>query len=98
MVDIKSELEEYGVTALVHDPLADPEEALDTYGFELTELQRMDALDALIFAVPHRAYAEWELESLKNRCASPENPILLDIKGMWDRNRALSLGFAYWRL
>lgn len=98
VVDIKAELEEYGVTALVHDPLVNADEAFATYGFRLTGLDDMRDLDAMIFAVPHSFYSGWDLDSLKKRCSQPDHPILLDIKGLWNRDQALSKGITYWRL
>lgn len=98
VVDIKKELDEYGVTVLVHDPQADADEARREYGLALTPLEDMRALDAAVFAVPHADYAEMELDALLRRFARPEAPILLDIKGLWSRDRALEAGFSYWRL
>lgn len=54
--DIISELEEFGITTLVHDPLASSEIALEEYALELTELDQFKNLDALILAVSHREY------------------------------------------
>ncbi len=51
--DILAELENHGATPLVHDPLADSNEAMQVYGVELHSLKSLDGLDALILAVPH---------------------------------------------
>ena len=98
VVDIRDELAEYGVSVLVHDPLADPGEALHEYGLSLTPLDGMRDLDALVFAVNHTAYASLSLEDLRPRFARPDTAILLDIKGLWRREQALDAGFIYWRL
>jgi UDP-N-acetyl-D-galactosamine dehydrogenase len=98
VVDIKAELEEYGVRVLVHDPLADPEEARREYGFALTEVDDMRQLDAVVLAVPHALYASWPLESLESRFVPGARPIVLDIKGIWDKNHAEELNYDYWRL
>src|SRR6516225_1301811 len=52
--DIVAELREFGITALVTDPMADREEALHEYGVKLVDLDAFKDLDALILAVPHR--------------------------------------------
>src|SRR6516225_5627181 len=52
--DILAELRSFGVNALVHDPMADREEALHEYGVKLVDLDAFKDLDALILAVPHR--------------------------------------------
>ena len=98
VVDIKAELEEFGATVLVHDPLADPDEARDEYGFSLTGEKDLRELDAVIAAVSHEQYASWSLEALKQRYVGKKRPILLDIKGVWAQQEALELGYAYWRL
>jgi UDP-N-acetyl-D-galactosamine dehydrogenase len=54
--DIVRELASFGIAALVHDPLADAGEAHEEYGLELAPLERFRDLDALVLAVPHRAY------------------------------------------
>ena len=61
--DILKELQDFGVTTLVHDALADAAEAKREYGVELSTLEEMKDLDAIILAVSHREYAERTLES-----------------------------------
>src|SRR6201998_2011735 len=60
--DIVAELRDFGIAALVADPLADPAEAKREYGVELVALDRFCQLDGLVLAVPHRMLAEggWE--------------------------------------
>jgi len=98
VVDIKAELDEFGVTVLVHDPLADPAEARHEYKLELTPLEAMRDLDAAILAVPHADYTSLGLAGLHSRFSGPEKAVLLDIKGLWNRAEAEKAGFSYWRL
>src|SRR6202011_438077 len=56
--DIVAELRDFGIAALVSDPLADPAEAKREYGVELVALDQLSELDGLILAVPHRVLAE----------------------------------------
>jgi UDP-N-acetyl-D-galactosamine dehydrogenase len=56
--DILRELQEFGIEALVHDPLADPEEAHAEYGIALAPLELFRELDAVVLAVPHASYRE----------------------------------------
>jgi UDP-N-acetyl-D-galactosamine dehydrogenase len=98
VVDIKAELEEYGVRVLVHDPLVEPLEAKREYGFALTDIEDMRQLDALVLAVPHGLYTGWPLETLESRFAPGGRPIVLDIKGIWDKTLAEALNYYYWRL
>lgn len=99
VVDIKRELEEYGVSILVHDPLADPEEARDAYGLTLSRLDDMRDLDAAVLAVAHDAYAALDLETIKTHFVNPEQVVLVDIKGRFSRQQAERAGIRqYWRL
>ena len=59
--DIVAELREFGISALVADPLADADEARREYGVELAALDQLGGLDGLILAVPHRVLGEPEL-------------------------------------
>jgi UDP-N-acetyl-D-glucosamine/UDP-N-acetyl-D-galactosamine dehydrogenase len=54
--DIVAELAQYGIDAMVHDPLGDPHEALEEYKIELAPLDKLVSLDAVILAVAHKEY------------------------------------------
>jgi UDP-N-acetyl-D-galactosamine dehydrogenase len=54
--DILRELNEFGVSPLLHDPWVDRAEALRAYGFPLSDLDAFTDLDALVFAVAHRDF------------------------------------------
>jgi UDP-N-acetyl-D-glucosamine/UDP-N-acetyl-D-galactosamine dehydrogenase len=54
--DIIKELAEFGIDAMVHDPLGDPEEAHEEYKVHITPLEKFQGLDALILAVSHKEY------------------------------------------
>ena len=56
--DILAELRQFGISARVADPLADPAEAEFHYGIGLVPLAAFEALDGLILAVPHRVIGE----------------------------------------
>jgi UDP-N-acetyl-D-galactosamine dehydrogenase len=103
VVDIISELRDYGVEVLVHDPLASAQEAKREYGLRLSRLGRLNELHALILAVPHQYY----LQNLNNRiirswfsAASRGKIILLDVKGAWPEagQNSGDESIVYWRL
>jgi len=56
VIDIANELMDYSVNVQVHDPLADPEEAIREYGIELLSKARLEPAEAVVLAVPHREY------------------------------------------
>jgi UDP-N-acetyl-D-galactosamine dehydrogenase len=54
--DLLAELAEFGVAALVHDPLASASAAERKYGITLSGMEAFRDLDGLVLAVPHRPY------------------------------------------
>ncbi|MFR7889325.1 MAG: UDP binding domain-containing protein, partial [Bilophila wadsworthia] len=101
VIDVIRELQEYGVDVLVHDPLADAGEVRHEYGLSFAALDELANLDALILAVPHKAYAEngvLEPVALHARFAVPDKALLLDVKGCLSPSAVQAEGMAYWRL
>jgi UDP-N-acetyl-D-galactosamine dehydrogenase len=96
VVDIISELADYQCEVYVHDPLADAGEAKSEYGVSLSTLDQLPAADALVFAVPHEQYLEWDIEVLLGLLA--EGGILVDVKARLDRSALTAAGVPYWRL
>ena len=56
--DIVRELREFGIDPLVHDPLADCHAAAHEFGITLSPIDAFRDLDAVIYAVSHRAYGD----------------------------------------
>ena len=97
VVDIVKELQDYGMNVLVHDPLADPEEARHYYGIQLIRRSHIHHADAAILAVGHADYAQGGLAVLADML-NPAYRLLLDIKAVFDPGEAERLGICYWRL
>jgi UDP-N-acetyl-D-glucosamine/UDP-N-acetyl-D-galactosamine dehydrogenase len=93
--DIIDELEQFGVTAMVHDPMGDPREALDEYGVSLRPWDDIADLDAMIYAVSHSYYQSMGQEALLSRVR--EGGVIVDVKSTLDPNR-LPRGLHYWSL
>jgi len=98
VVDIIRELTEYGVEVLVHDPLADPDEALREYGLALSPLEDLTGLDAVVLAVAHAEYAGLGPDRLAGLFREPGKGLVLDVKGALDRAAVIAAGLGYWRL
>ena len=96
VLDICAELADYSIDVAVHDPLADPAEALEEYGLRLTPLDEMIHLDAAVFAVAHGAYTDIRLNDFLSRCTAPA--VVLDLKGLWSSREAENPAVHYWRL
>lgn len=65
VVDIIRELEDYGVAVDVHDPWADPEEALAEYGVRLAPDPEEGRYDGVVVAVAHRQFREMGASRLR---------------------------------
>jgi UDP-N-acetyl-D-galactosamine dehydrogenase len=85
-----------GFALSVHDPLAEPAEALSLYNLHLLDRLPTEAsFDAVLAAVPHRAYASLDGDALV-RLLRP-NGLLADLKGLW-RHLDLPKGLQRWTL
>ncbi|MCF6460856.1 nucleotide sugar dehydrogenase [Clostridium sp. Cult3] len=65
VVDAIKELEEYGINVKVVDPVADEEDLWETYGIKLHNIEDIEDMDAIIFAVPHEEFKTIKLEDIK---------------------------------
>jgi UDP-N-acetyl-D-galactosamine dehydrogenase len=97
VVDIISELTEYGVEVLAHDPLADVKEAANYYNLELREMDDLAGVDAVIIAVMHRAYKKMGLEKIAGLC-SKGTPVIIDVKSGFSPKDVEQGRWVYWRL
>jgi UDP-N-acetyl-D-galactosamine dehydrogenase len=97
VVDIIDELKEYGVETIVYDPEADREDLEREYAIKLNEEKDIKNIDAVILAVPHNIFKEIDLKQLKEKFSN-EKYILIDVKGLFDRNEAEKENYIYWRL
>jgi UDP-N-acetyl-D-galactosamine dehydrogenase len=93
--DIVRELGQYGIRPFVHDPLAEPEQAMDEYGISLRPLDELRDLDGLILAVPHARY----LDEGPARIAERLKPggVLVDVKSVVPPS-SVPPGIHYWSL
>ncbi len=95
--DIIDELKEYGVQVLVHDPIAESEEAVQEYGIHLSKWEQLKDVDGIILAVAHRAYADMDSEKLLLPLRSQRDGVVIDVKCVLDRAK-LPASIKYWRL
>ena len=92
--DIVDELRDYGIDALVHDPLASKEQAWSEDGIRLSEWESIDDLDAVILAVPHRQYLE-DLSYIVDRVK--HGGVVMDVKSVIPSD-TLRDDLRYWSL
>ncbi len=92
--DILHELGDFAISPLIHDPLAEAGEVREEYGLTLSSFEEMNDLDALVLAVPHKAYLQdrdaW-LSLLR------PNGVLIDVRSALSP-ADLPEGITYWSL
>lgn len=100
VMDIYNELKEYGVSAIVADPVADAEEAKTLYGIEFADLKDVKTCDAVIIAVAHEAFKTLTLAELDKmfKAVPNDKKVIADVKGIFDRTLVESENYNYWRL
>ncbi len=96
VIDIKNELEEYGIDPVVADPQADAEEVRKLYDIEFTDIQKIQGMDAVILAVAHKEYKMLELKEL-DKLYGEGIKVFLDIKGVFHRKEYEEANYLYWR-
>ena len=96
VVDIIHELIDFGVKVHVSDPLADKSEALHEYKIELTPFEKLSTADVVIVAVAHNEYKKLSPEHLCK--LMNKNPVLIDVKSIYDQSKIKAAGIRLWRL
>ncbi|HZE91815.1 MAG TPA: nucleotide sugar dehydrogenase [Rhizobacter sp.] len=96
VVDIISELKSYGAEVFVHDPSADPEEALHEYGIRLFSWEDLPRADAILAAVAHKQYKELSTEEICRKVI--KGGCFVDVKAGFDEATLTGNGLKVWRL
>lgn len=100
IIDIIKELNEYGIYPLIADPIADVEEAKRLYGIDFCNLLDINDCDALVLAVAHNEFANMSLDNINSMFREQDNykKVIIDIKGILEKNMYENAGYIYWRL
>ena len=95
--DIVKELREYGIEPMIFDPVADAEEARKFYGIDVKREGQLCRMDALVVAVAHDVFKTYDMEML-NAFYQKGEKVLVDVKGLFDKEAFKAAGYHYWRL
>lgn len=99
VVDIVSELSDYGIEVMIHDPLANSDEAWHEYGVELTQLEGVGKVDAVIYAVAHEQFNQLSVDDIAQLCTNGNGGgVVIDVKNTLTRKDVEAAGMAYWSL
>ena len=95
--DIVKELREYCIEPMIVDPIADMEKAEGLYDVSFASMEDLKNLDAVVLAVAHTEFTGLRMEEL-DRLYGPGQRVLIDVKGLMDRDAYEKAGYLYWRL
>ena len=95
--DIVKELREYGIEPVIADPVADRAEAERLYGVHMEDMGAICDLDAVVLAVAHDVFSGLQVSDL-DKLFGAGHKVLLDVKGVLNREEYEAVGYSYWRL
>lgn len=96
VIDVIRELVSYGINVHVHDPIAQPAEALHEYGITLKDWSELPQSAAVVLAVNHRQYLEMGETCIVEKLLP--GGILADVKSALDPVQLAAANVAVWRL
>ena len=96
VIDVIRELESFGATVHVHDPVAESDEAHHEYGVHLTPWEQLPRADAIVWAVAHDQYKKLSAAEFAQRLAP--GGLFVDVKSAANLAEMQALGVHTWRL
>jgi UDP-N-acetyl-D-galactosamine dehydrogenase len=98
VADLVKELQEWGVKVIVNDPWADASEVQREYGISLSDISAVNPVDSLVVAVGHEEFRGLSPEKLKSYCTTLHQPVIGDLKSLFDQHELSRVGFTVFRL
>jgi UDP-N-acetyl-D-galactosamine dehydrogenase len=96
VIDVVRELDSYGVDVRVHDPVANPDEAMHEYGVKLIPWHELPRAHAIVAAVAHTAFRQRPVEDYV--AGLEPGGLYVDVKSQADEAALRSRGVDVWRL
>lgn len=97
VADVVMELKDFGCDVVVHDPIAESQEAKHEYGIDLTPWEQLpDNADAIVAAVPHKEYLTMPLTEITAKLR--KGATFTDVKSAYDQAAIKAAGYNLWRL
>ena len=97
VADLVKDLQDFGCKVYVHDPLADPQQALNNFGVAMSDWDQLPHnADAIVAAVSHNDYTSQPVANL----LAPLKPggVFIDIKSSFPPELITAMGATFWRL
>lgn len=86
VVDVVSELQDYGIDVDVHDPWVDADEARHEYGLALSEAPEAGDYDAVVLAVAHDTFKECGAPAIRG--LARDTHVFCDLKSVFARDES----------
>jgi UDP-N-acetyl-D-galactosamine dehydrogenase len=96
VIDVVRELESYGARVHVHDPVAQPEEAIHEYGVKLVPWEALPRAAAMVVAVAHREFKARPVDDFVTKLAP--GGLFVDVKCQLAPDALRARGIRVWRL
>ena len=96
VIDVIRELESYGATVVVHDPVADTKEAFHEYGVDLRTWDDLPKAGAIVAAVNHREFKDRPVGDFLSKLE--RDGVITDVKSMFETSAFAGSGVELWRL
>ena len=97
VADLVKDLEDFGCEVYIHDPIADPKQALCEYGLTLSDWDQLPHnAHAIVAAVSHNEYISQPVANI----LAPLRPggVFVDIKASYSPESVKAVGATLWRL
>jgi len=94
VINVIRELESFSVNVDVIDPWASSEDFMEEYGIGIKAEADENAYDAIIVAVNHKEYIDWQAADFK-KYFNDDKGVFVDLKGIY---RNMKEEFNYWSL
>lgn len=98
--DIVNFLKVYGIQPVIVDPVAETDVIESIYGTKPLPLSDVEEMDCVVVAVAHKEFRGLTINRLTSLFVQDENQdkIVIDVKGIIDKQEAVNAGLRYWRL
>ena len=96
VIDIVRELQSFGARVSVHDPLADPQEAMHEYGVSLCAWDDLPRASAIVAAVAHDDFRKRPVDDFLGKLLP--GGLYVDVKCQADAEVLRGKGLTVWRL
>lgn len=97
VIDLIREFEDYGLEVVVTDPYANAIDVAEEHGVNLSKVQDIEPVHAVVLAVSHREYRSMHAADFRKMMTGTK-PVFADVKSIMPKDDLQQVGFTVWRL